>query len=348
LLINESQYLETIETIKEQIKDSQHKAISSVNKELILLYWKIGNIILLNSKWGNKFIDNLAKDIKIDFPTLKGFSVRNLKYMRKFAQEYSDFEFVQTVSAQISWSHNIEIMDKIKSMEERKWYIEKTIENGWSLNVLAHQIQTGLYKRQVLVNKTTNYEKSLSSPQSVLAKGVLKDPYVFDFITFRDDMVEIELEKELVKQITKLLLELGSGFAFLGNQYHLEVAGEDFYIDLLFYHLKLKCYVVIELKMGKFIPEYAGKLNFYLSAVDNILKTEEDNPTIGLLLCREKNKLIAEYALKDMSKPIGVSEYKLFEELPKELSDKLPAIEDLEKRIKCFNSEICEDETQND
>ena len=190
----------------------------------------------------------------------------------------------------------------------------------------------------MLVEKTTNYEKNLPKIQSTLAKGILKDPYIFDFITFRDDMLEVELEKELVKQVTKLLLELGSGFAFVGNQYHLEVAGEDFYIDLLFYHLKLKCYVVIELKTGKFVPEYAGKLNFYLSAVDDILKTEQDNPTIGLLLCREKNKLIAEYALKDMTKPIGVSEYKLFEELPEEFEDTLPTIEDLESRINCFDS----------
>ena len=337
-----------IQTIKEQIKISQYKAINAVNKELILLYWKIGNVILQNSQWGNKFIDTLAKDIKLEFPALKGFSVRNLKYMRKFAEEYKDFEFVQTVSAQITWSHNIELMNKITSFAERKWYMEKIIENGWSINVLAHQIQTGLYKRQVLVEKTTNYEKNLPEIQSALAKATLKDPYVFDFITFRDDMIEIELEKELVKQITKLLLELGAGFAFLGNQYHLEVAGEDFYLDLLFYHLKLKCYVVIELKTGKFIPEYAGKLNFYLSAVDDILKTEQDNPTIGLLLCREKNKLIAEYALKDMTKPIGVSEYKLFEELPQEFNGTLPTVEELEKRMTCFHSELCTDKKEDE
>jgi predicted nuclease of restriction endonuclease-like (RecB) superfamily len=248
------------------------------------------------------------------------------------------------VSAQITWSHNIEIMDKVRSHEERKWYIEKTIENGWSLNILANQIKTNLYKKQVLVEKTTNYEKNLSRIQGILAKEILKDPYNFDFITFREDMLEVEFEKELVKQVTKLLLELGSGFAFVGNQYHMEVAGEDFYIDLLFYHLKLKSYVVIELKTGKFVPEYAGKLIFYLSAVDDILKTEQDNPTIGLLLCREKNKLIAEYALKDMTKPIGGSEYKLFGELPEEFENALPTIEDLEKRINCFDGEIHEDE----
>lgn len=343
MLINENDYLQTIQKIKEEIKSSQYRAIKTVNKELILLYWNIGKVILNNSKWGNKFIDNLAKDIKMEFPQIKGFSIRNLKYMRKFAELYTDFEFVQTVSAQITWSHNIEIMDKVKSLDERKWYIEKTIENGWSLNVLATQIKTNLYKRQVLVEKTTNYEKNLSKTQSTLAKGILKDPYNFDFITFREDMLEVQLEKELVKQVTKLLLELGSGFAFVGNQYHIEVAGEDFYIDLLFYHLKLKCYVVIELKTGKFVPEYAGKLNFYLSAVDDILKTEQDNEAIGLLLCREKNKLIAEYALKDMTKPIGISEYKLFGELPDEFEDALPTIADLEKHINFFDGEISDD-----
>jgi len=343
MLINENDYFKTIQKINEEIHFSQYKAIKVVNKELILLYWNIGNVILNNSKWGSKFIDSLAKDIKVEFPALKGFSVRNLKYMRKFAELYTDFEFVQTLSAQITWSHNIEIMDKVKSQAERKWYIEKTIESGWSLNILATQIKTNLYKRQVLVEKTTNYKKNLSEIQSKLADGILKDPYNFDFITFREDMLEVQLEKELVKQVTKLLLELGSGFAFVGNQYHLEVAGEDFYIDLLFYHLKLKCYVVIELKTGKFVPEYAGKLNFYLSAVDDILKTEQDNPTIGLLLCREKNKLIAEYALKDLTKPIGVSEYKLFGALPEEFEDTLPTIEDLESRINCFEGEICED-----
>ncbi len=346
MLINKNEYFQTIQQIKEQIQSSQYRAIKSVNKELILLYWNIGNVILENSEWGNKFIDILAKDIKIEFPTLKGFSVRNLKYMRKFAELYTDFQFVQTVSAQITWSHNIEIMNKVKSYDEKIWYIENAIENGWSLNILIHQIKTNLYRRQVVVEKTTNYEKNLSKIQSALAKGALKDPYIFDFITFRDDMIEIELEKELVKQITRLLLELGSGFAFVGNQYHIAVAGEDFYIDLLFYHLKLKCYVVIELKTGKFVPEYAGKLNFYLSAVDDSLKTEQDNPTIGLLLCREKNKLIAEYALKDMTKPMGVSEYKFFEELPKEFEDNLPTVEDLEKRINCFDGEICTDEKE--
>lgn len=343
MLINENDYLQTIQKIKEEIKSSQYRAIKTVNKELILLYWNIGKVILNNSKWGNKFIDSLAKDIKMEFPEIKGFSIRNLKYMRKFAELYTDFEFVQTLSAQITWSHNIEIMDKVKSQDERKWYIEKTIENGWSLNVLATQIKTNLYKRQVLVEKTTNYEKNLSKTQSTLAKGILKDPYNFDFITFREDMLEVQLEKELVKQVTKLLLELGSGFAFVGNQYHIEVAGEDFYIDLLFYHLKLKCYVVIELKTGKFVPEYAGKLNFYLSAVDDILKTEQDNEAIGLLLCREKNKLIAEYALKDMTKPIGISEYKLFGELPDEFEDALPTIADLEKHINFFDGEISDD-----
>ena len=254
--------------------------------------------------------------------------------MAKFAQEYTDEQFVQTVSAQIPWSHNIDIMDKVKDASQRKWYIEKTIQNGWSHNVLVHQIASKLYESQELAEKTTNFDKLLLPPQSELALQTLKDPYVFDFIPFREDMIERDIETALTKNITAFLLELGTGFAFLGNQYHLNVGGEDFYIDLLFYNLNLRCYVVIELKTGEFKPEYAGKLNFYLSAVDGELKKDSDNPTIGLLLCKCKNSLVAEYALRDMNKPIGVSDYKLFGELPDEYKEQLPSIEDIQKRIK--------------
>jgi len=216
----------------------------------------------------------------------------------------------------------------------RRWYIEKTLENGWSRNVLTHQIESDLYARQVLANKVSKFENRLTSPQSELAVQTMKDPYVFDFIPFREDMVERDIENALVQDVTKLLLELGTGFAFLGNQYHLNVGGDDFYIDLLFYNLNLRSYVVIELKTGEFKPEYAGQINFYLSAVDGILKTEQDNPSIGLLLCKTKNDLVAEYALKDMSKPIGVSEYKVTSRLPEELMRQLPSVEDIRKRIK--------------
>ena len=260
--------------------------------------------------------------------------MRNLKYMAKFAQTYPDLEFVQTVSAQIPWSHNIAILDKVKVQEERIWYIQKATENGWSHSVLVHQIESGLYQRQVLADKVSNFEKRLPSPQSELAVQTMKDPYIFDFIPFKEDMVERDIEQALVRDVTKLLLELGTGFAFLGNQYHLNVGGDDFYIDLLFYNLNLRCYVVIELKTGEFKPEYAGQLNFYLSAVDAILKKEQDASSIGLLLCKSKNDLVAEYSLKDMSKPIGVSAYQITNNLPKELEKQLPSVEDIQKRIK--------------
>lgn len=256
-----------------------------------------------------------------------------MKYMAKFAEIYPDREFVQQVVAQIPWGHNVVLLDKVADAEERNWYIEACRKNGWSRNVLVHQIESGLYQRQALAEKISNFERRLPSPQSELAVQTMKDPYIFDFIPFKEDMVERDIERALVQDVTKLLLELGTGFAFLGNQYHLNVGGDDFYIDLLFYNLNLRCYVVIELKTGEFKPEYAGQLNFYLSAVDGILKKDADNPSIGLLLCKSKNDLVAEYSLKDMSKPIGVSEYKITSTLPEELERELPSVEDLQKRI---------------
>jgi predicted nuclease of restriction endonuclease-like (RecB) superfamily len=242
-------------------------------------------------------------------------------------------EFVQQVAAQIPWWHNVILMDKIKDNLEREWYIQKTIENGWSRNVLVHQIETKLYERQHLSEKTANFATILTSPQNELATETLKDPYVFDFIAFRENINEKDIEKQLIQKITKFLLELGAGFAFIGNQYHLNIANEDYFLDLLFYHIKLRCYVVIELKTGKFKPEYAGKLNFYLSAVDELLKMEQDNATIGIILCKEKNKLIAEYSLKDMTKPIGISEYQLLQEIPSDLQENLPSIAQLEEEL---------------
>ena len=334
VLMNSSEYISIVENIKREIKAAQYRAAIHANVDMLLLYHDIGCVINEHKLWGNRFIDNLATDIRIDFPESKGYSVRNLKYMAKFAETYPNREFVQTVSAQIPWSHNIAIIEKVKDPEQRIWYIQKTAENGWSHNVLIHQIESGLYQRQVLVDKVSNFESRLPSPQSDLAAQTMKDPYVFDFIPFREEMLERDIEQALVRDVTKLLLELGTGFAFLGNQYHLNVGGDDFYIDLLFYNLNLRCYVVIELKAGDFKPEYAGQLNFYLSAVDGILKKEEDNPSIGLLLCKSKNNLVAEYSLKDISKPIGVSEYKVTSSLPNALEEQLPSVEDILKRIK--------------
>ena len=334
MLMNTPEYISIVENIKHEITAAQYRAAVHVNADLLLLYHSIGCIINDHKSWGNKFIDNLATDIKMSFPESKGYSVRNLKYMAKFAEAYPDREFVQQVVAQIPWGHNIILMDKVSNSDERVWYIQKAIENSWSRNVLVHQIESGLYKRQVSAEKVSNFEHRLPSPQSELAVQTMKDPYVFDFIPFREDMLERDIERALVRDITKLLLELGTGFAFVGNQYHLNVGGDDFYIDLLFYNLNLRCYVVIELKTGDFKPEYAGQLNFYLSAVDGILKKEHDNPSIGLLLCKSKNNLVAEYSLKDISKPIGVSEYKVTSNLPDDLEDQLPSIEDIQKRIR--------------
>ena len=331
--MNTTEYLSIIENIKHEINAAQYRAAVHVNADMLLLYYDIGCVINEHKTWGSKFIDNLAADIRLAFPKSKGYSVRNLKYMAKFAENYAEREFVQQVVAQIPWGHNIVILDKVNNLEERKWYIKKSAQNGWSRNVLVHQIESNLYQRQVLAEKVSNFENRLPSPQSELAVQTMKDPYVFDFIAFNEDMLERDIEQALVRDVTRLLLELGTGFAFLGNQYHLNVGGDDFYIDLLFYNINLRCYVVIELKTGDFKPEYAGKLNFYLSAVDGILKKEQDNPSIGLLLCKSKNNVVAEYSLKDMSKPIGVSEYKITSSLPDNLEQQLPSIEDIQKRI---------------
>lgn len=331
--MNTTEYLSIIENIKREINAAQYRAALHVNADMLLLYYDIGCVINEHKTWGSKFIDNLAADIRLAFPKSKGYSVRNLKYMAKFAETYAEREFVQQVVAQIPWGHNIVILDKVNNLEERKWYIKKSAQNGWSRNVLVHQIESNLYQRQVLAEKVSNFENRLPSPQSELAVQTMKDPYVFDFIAFNEDMLERDIEQALVRDVTRLLLELGTGFAFLGNQYHLNVGGDDFYIDLLFYNINLRCYVVIELKTGDFKPEYAGKLNFYLSAVDGILKKEQDNPSIGLLLCKSKNNVVAEYSLKDMSKPIGVSEYKITSSLPDNLEKQLPSIEDIQKRI---------------
>ena len=333
VLMNSGEYLAIVEQVKREIKTAQYQASVHVNAELILLYHSIGTVINEHKAWGNKFIENLAADIRREFPASKGYSVRNLKYMAKFAQTYPDREFVQQVVAQIPWGHNLVLLDKISEPEERRWYLATCQKNGWSRSVLIHQIESGLYQRQVLADKVSNFERRLPSPQSELAVQTMKDPYIFDFIPFQEDMVERDIEQALVRDVTKFLLELGTGFAFLGNQYHLNVGGDDFYIDLLFYNLNLRCYVVIELKTGEFKPEYAGQLNFYLSAVDGILKQEQDNPSIGLLLCKSKNDLVAEYSLKDMSKPIGVSAYQVTSNLPEELGKQLPSIEDIQKRI---------------
>jgi len=264
----------------------------------------------------------------------KGYSVRNLKYMRRFAEVYPDPEKVQRTVALLPWRNNVTLMSKIDEESARDWYIMKNLENGWNNVVLTHQIEMDLYGRQAIAEKVSNFERTLPSPMSKLAIEAMKDPYLFDFVEAGEKNMEREIENELVSNITKFLLEMGGGFAFVGNQYHIEVGGQDFYLDLLFYHLKLRCYVVIELKNTAFKPDYAGQINFYLSAVDDLLCREGDGPSIGLLLCKEKNNIIAEYALRNIHRPIGVSEYRLVEKLPSELESVLPSVEDIEKRIR--------------
>ncbi len=334
MLINSDNYFQVLENVKVRIQEAQYRAVLGANREQIILYWHIGRVIIENTKYGAKFIENLARDIKFEFPNVKGYSTRNLKYMRKFAEFVSDEEKVQTVSALLTWSHNRHLFDKTKTLDEYLWYASQTIENGWSLSSLEYYVGTKTYQRQVLGEKATNYNAMLPQPQSNLANETLKNPYIFDFVEQREGIVEREIEQELIANIAKTIMELGTGFAFVGNQYHMEISGKDYYLDLLFYNTKLRCYVVIELKNTEFKPEYAGKLNFYLSAVDDLLRHEHDNPSIGILLCKERDKLTAEYALRDINKPIGVSEYKLSDFVPLELADTLPSAEDIEKRIK--------------
>lgn len=262
---------------------------------------------------------------------MKGFSTRNLKYMRKFAEEYPDFEFVQEVLAQLTWYHNVTLLDKISDKQTRMFYFKNAQEYGWSRNVMVMQIEAGLHERQG--RAITNFKDKLPSAQSDLAHYTLKDPYIFDFLSIGKEAHEREVETALCAHMEKFLLELGAGFAFVGRQHHLEVAEQDFYIDLLFYHLKLRCFVVIELKDKGFKPEYAGKMNFYLSAVDDLVKHENDQPSIGLILCKTKNNVLAEYTLRDMTKPIGLAEYRLEDALPEDIKTALPTIEELESEL---------------
>jgi predicted nuclease of restriction endonuclease-like (RecB) superfamily len=327
-------YADFLQSLKSRIATAQTKAALAVNRELVLLYWNIGREILERQKkqgWGAKVVDQLSKDLRSAFPEMKGFSRANLLYMRRFAETYQDEKFVQQAAGQIPWFPNCKILDKVNSHNEREFYIRKTIENGWSRDVLVWQIESRLFERQG--KAVTNFELTLPKPQSDLANQLLKDPYNFDFLTLHDEAVERDLEHALISNIQKFLLELGVGFAFVGSQYHIEVGGQDFYIDLLFYHLQLRCFVVIELKTVEFKPEFAGKMNFYLSAVDDLVKHVADEPSIGLILCKTKNAFIAEYALRDLRKPIGVSEIQILQALPENLKGSLPTIEELEKGL---------------
>lgn len=332
-----SRYGAVLADLKARVRAAQVRAVLSVNRELIQLYWQIGREILRCQReegWGAKVVERLAKDLRAEFPEMEGFSSRNLKYMRAFAVVYSEAEFVQQVVAQIPWGHNLLLLNKLRQPELREWYARKTLEHGWSRAVLSAQIQTKAHARAG--KALTNFKHTLPPPQSDLAQQALKDPYTFDFLSLSTEARERELEQGLVDHIQKFLLELGVGFAFVGRQVHLEVGGEDYFIDLLFYHLKLRCFVVIDLKMEPFKPEFAGKMNFYLSAVDDRIRNSQDQPSIGLLLCRDKNHITVEYALRHLAKPIGVAQWRtrLVDSLPKKLEGALPSVKELEKQLR--------------
>lgn len=333
MLTPSNQYLQAVEEINDYVNQAKCRASVSVNSEIMKTNIFIGNVIIRNSEWGNKFVENLSKDMKMRFPSAKGYSVRNLKYMKKFAQTFTEDDVDEYGLGRITWSHHQILMSKVSNREEYIWYLEKTLEHKWSVDDLTSQVKSQLYERQAVANKISNFERRLPAEQKDMVLSTMKDPYMFDFIDYTEEMLETDIENELVKNVTSLLMELGTGFAFMGQQYHLEVGGKDFYIDLLFYNTKLRCYVAIDLKTGEFKLEQAGKMNFYLSALDDLVKAPEDNPSVGLILCRDENRTIAEYALRDMSKPIGVSEYHLCTDLPLDLKDALPAVEDIRSRI---------------
>jgi predicted nuclease of restriction endonuclease-like (RecB) superfamily len=327
-------YADWLADLKDRIHTAQQRATLAVNRELVLLYWQIGGDILARQSaqgWGAKVIERLAHDLRTAFPEMKGFSRANLMYMRAFAQAWPDAAIVQQAVGQLPWGHNLVLLTRLKNHQQRLAYAQGAIKFGWSRNMLNIHIETRLLERTG--KAVTNFEATLPKPQSDLARESLKDPYRLDFLGLSHEAGERAIETAMVHHVTEFLLELGAGFAFVGRQVLLDVAGDEFFIDLLFYHLKLRCYVVIELKGGKFKPEHLGQLSFYLTAVDAQVKHPQDNPTIGLLLCKSKNKVVAEYALRTNTQPLGVAEYQLIESLPAELQTSLPSIEQIEREL---------------
>lgn len=327
----DSNYADFLDGLKQRIRSAQVRAALAVNQELILLYWHIGQEIIAKQKqasWGSKVIDHLARDLKREFPDIKGFSRSNLKAMRVFAEAYTEEQISQQAVGQIPWSHNIRILEKVKNPDARLWYVQQTVENGWSRNILEMQIESGLFER--IGSAITNFERALPAPQSDLAQQLIKDPYNFDFLTLEKEAQERDLERGLVDHIRDFLLELGMGFAFLGSQYPLVVSGKEYRLDLLFYHVRLHCYVVLDLKMGEFEPQHSGQMSFYVAAVDNLMRTEHDAPTIGIILCRSKDKTIVEYALQGSQQPIGVSTFQTQGQLPPDIQSSLPTVEQFE------------------
>lgn len=332
-------YTAWIAELKARIGAAQLKAAVAVNHEMLSLYWEIGRSIsekVEQAEWGTSIVDKISRDLKSEFPSQQGFSRSNLFSMKKWFEFYMssdiDREKVQQLVGQIPWGHNVLISSRSKSVNEALFYCQKTIENNWSRSVLLHQMDGELFQRQS--KAINNFSTTLPEPQSDLAIETLKDPYKLDFLIIREKLVERDLESQLVEHITSFLLELGSGFSFVGRQVPIRIEGIDYFIDLLFYHIKLKCYVVVELKAIEFKAEFAGKMNFYLSAVDDLLKEANDNPTIGILLCKSRSKVVAEYALRGLSQPIGVAEYELSRAVPNDLKATLPSIEQIEEELK--------------
>lgn len=336
------EYGQWLAEIKKQIRRSQIKAAVKVNTELLKLYWNLGKEISekqMDTAWGSRFFDALSRDLKAEFPDMRGFSPTNLKYCKRFYLFYIQSDIIRHQVGDeltlpifsIPWRHHIEIMTKCHSVDEALFYVDKTLENGWSRAVLMNFLDTQLYAAQG--KAITNFSKYLPEPMSDLAQQTLKDPYNFDFLTMRENYNERELEDALTKNITRFLLELGSGFAFVGRQVRLEINGNEFFIDLLFYHLKLRCYVVIELKVTEFKPEYLGQLGFYVTAINKQMKRKEDSPTIGLIICKTKDRIIAEYALEGTNQPLGISQYDLVKIMPDELKNTLPSIEEIENKL---------------
>jgi len=327
-------YAALLASIKERIQTAQVRAVVAVNRELVLLYWGIGAEITRRQKaegWGTKVIETLGRDLKRSFPEMRGLSQRNLKYMKALADAWPDEAIVQQLVAQLPWGHNVRLLDKASSAEERLWYVRGAIEHGWSRNILVLHIEARLFHRQG--KALNNFQRTLPAPQSDLARQLLKDPYNFDFLTLAEDAHEKEVETGLIEHIQKFLVELGIGFVFAGRQYPLDVGGKDYRIDLLFYHLKLRCFVVVELKADEFKPEYAGKMNFYLAAVDDTLKHPSDQPSIGLILCKTKTEVVVEYALRGTTTPMGIAQFTHLAKLPDEFKGILPTIEEIEAEL---------------
>ncbi len=320
----DTSYKNYIEQLKSEILKARVKAVLSVNKELILMYWRIGKKILEMQKekgWGAKVIEQISKDLQEEFPGMKGLGRANLHNMRKFAETYSDEVFVQQPAGQIPWYHHVLIMEKIKGYKERLWYIQKTIENNWSRSVLVLQIESKLYERQG--KAITNFKETLPASHSDLAHEIIKSPYNFEFLSIDEKITERKIEKALIDQIRDFMLELGQGFAFIGSQYPLKLGKDSYFLDLLFYNIHLKAYTIIELKIGPFKPEYAGKMNFYLNIIDKNIKTKDDNPSIGIILCRNNNHITVQYAIDGIQRPLGISEFRLKEGLEKRLKEAL-------------------------